>query len=109
MKGHEMILATTHQLSDKKIVEYKGLVTGEVTAGINVVRDLFASLRNIVGGRVVSYEKELIRARESAIQEMQERAEAMGANAILGIAIDYETLNGQVVMVAVTGTAVVVE
>lgn len=105
-----MLLTTTPDIENKKIVEYKGLVTGEVIAGVNIVRDLFASVRDIFGGRSQSYEKELTAARENALREMQEQAAALGANAVIGIDIDYESLaNSGMLMVSVTGTAVVIK
>jgi len=88
-----------------------GLVVGEAIVGANVFKDLFASIRDIVGGRSGAYEQELQRARDIALQDMVSRAEAMGANAILSVALDYEVLGqgGSMLMVTVSGTAVVVE
>jgi len=92
-------------------VEYKGIVSSEVIVGVNLVKDFFASITDIFGGRSGTYENELIRAREEALQELQNRAALIGANAVVGIDIDYEVLgaNGSMLMVSVTGTAVVVE
>lgn len=105
-----MLLTTTNQLESKRVVEYRGIVTGEVIAGVNIVRDFFAGFRDVFGGRSVAYEKELTNAREKALQEMQERAEALGANAVIGIDIDYESLSGGgMLMVSASGTAVIVE
>lgn len=91
--------------------EYKGVVTGETIIGANFVKDFFASIRDVVGGRSGSYEQVLTEARETSMKEMQERAARLGANAIVGIDIDYETVgqSGSMLMVAVSGTAVVVD
>ncbi len=106
-----MIVTTTQKIEGKEIVEYKGLVFGEVIAGVNLVKDIFASITDIFGGRSGSYENELIKAREDALAEMEQRAFRMGANAVVGIDIDYEVLgqNGSMLMVSVSGTAVVVQ
>ena len=103
-----MIISTTHSIEGKRIIEYKGVVFGEVIIGINAFKDLFASVRNIVGGRSKSYEEELIKARTNAMKEMQERAEQLGANAVVGVDIDYQVLGADngMMMVIVTGTAV---
>lgn len=102
-----MILTTTSVLEGKTITEYKGLVTGETIFGANVFKDIMASVRDIVGGRSATYEKTIADARETSLREMVARAEALGANAIVGIDYDYETI-GNMLMVSVTGTAVVV-
>lgn len=105
-----MISVTTPTLENGIIVEYKGLVTGEVVAGVNFIRDFGASIRNFVGGRSSGYEEELAEAREGAIREMEQRAAKMGANAVVGVDIDYETFgNAGMLMVSATGTAVVVQ
>lgn len=106
-----MISVTTPTLENGVIVEYKGIVTGEVVSGVNFVKDFGASIRNIVGGRSSGYEEELIEARNNAIREMETRAAKLGANAVVGVDIDYETLgaNGGMLMVSATGTAVVVQ
>ena len=105
-----MISVTTPTLENGVIVEYKGLVTGEVVAGINFIKDFGASIRNIVGGRSSGYEEELSNAREKAIKEMEVRASQMGANAVVGVDVDYETFgNAGMLMVSATGTAVVVQ
>ncbi len=106
-----MILTTTPNIEGKHIVEYKGLVVGEVIAGVNFVKDFVAGMSDIFGGRSTTYEQELIQAREEAISEMRQRAQAMGANAVVGIDLDYEVLgqNGSMLMVTASGTAVVVE
>ncbi|MDR0978546.1 MAG: putative heavy metal-binding protein [Lachnospiraceae bacterium] len=105
-----MIITTTTQIEGKKIVEYKGIVFGEVVNGVNFVKDFTAGLTNIFGGRSGSYEGELIEARENAIREMEARAESIGANAVVGVDIDYEVLGqGNMLMVTASGTAVVTE
>ena len=87
-----MILTTTPTVEGHRIIEYKGIVFGEVVNGVNFIKDFGASLRNIVGGRSDSYESELIDARQNAIYEMERRARSMGANAVVGIDIDYEPI-----------------
>ena len=103
-----MILTTTPTIEGRTIVEYKGVVFGEVIAGVDVLRDIAASIRNFVGGRSGSYEEELLGAREPAVNEMRSRAEKLGADAIVGIDIDYEVLgaNNAMLMVTASGTAV---
>jgi uncharacterized protein YbjQ (UPF0145 family) len=102
-----MIISSTQIIQGKEINEYHGIVTGEAILGANIVRDFFAGVRDIVGGRSEAYEKELTKAREIAMQEMTERAEALGADAIVGVDLDYETIGGGgMLMVAVSGTAV---
>ena len=105
-----MILSTTPQIEGHPIREYKGVVTGETIIGANFVKDFFAGIRDIVGGRSGSYEKVLNEAKETSMLEMMQRAQALGANAIVGIDIDYETIgaNGSMLMVATSGTAVVI-
>ena len=105
-----MTLSTTPQIEGRTIREYKGVVTGETIIGANFVKDFFAGIRDIVGGRSASYEQVLREAKDTSMQEMMERAQAMGANAIVGIDIDYETIgaNGSMLMVAASGTAVVI-
>ena len=105
-----MTLSTTPQIEGRTIREYKGVVTGETIIGANFVKDFFAGIRDIVGGRSASYEQVLREAKDTSMQEMMERAQAMGANAIVGIDIDYETIgsNGSMLMVATSGTAVVI-
>jgi uncharacterized protein YbjQ (UPF0145 family) len=105
-----MIVTTTPNFDGANITAYKGLVTGEAIVGANIVKDLFASVRDIVGGRSAAYEQELEKARNLAMNEMVEKAEELGANAIVGIDLDYETLGtGSMLMVSITGTAVTVE
>ena len=103
-----MILTTTPTIEGRTIVEYKGVVFGEVIAGVDFLRDIAASIRNFVGGRSGSYEEELIRAREQAMDEMRQRAEKLCADAVVGIDIDYEVLgaNNGMLMVTASGTAV---
>lgn len=105
-----MILSTTPTLEGKPIREYRGIVVGEAILGANIFKDLFAGIRDIIGGRSGAYEKELARAREIAFEELKERAQALGANAVVGIDIDYEVVgqNGSMLMVSISGTAVVV-
>ena len=105
-----MILSTTPQIEGHPIREYKGVVTGETIIGANIVKDFFAGIRDIVGGRAGSYEKVLTEAKDTSINEMMQRAVEMGANAIVGIDIDYETIgsNSSMMMVATSGTAVVI-
>ncbi len=103
-----MIHSTTPTLEGRTITRYHGVVTGEAILGANIFKDFFAGIRDVVGGRSAAYEKELGRARQIAFQEMTEKAQSVGANAIVGIDIDYETLgqNGGMMMVSVSGTAV---
>ena len=103
-----MILTTTPTIEGRQIVEYKGVVFGEVIAGVDFLRDIAASIRNFVGGRSGSYEEELINARAQAMDEMQQRAAGLGADAVVGIDIDYEVLgaNNGMLMVTASGTAV---
>ena len=103
-----MILTTTPTIEGRTITEYRGVVFGEVIVGINFIKDFAASIRDFIGGRSNTYEKELIAARDSAMNEMRQRAMAMGADAVVGIDVDYEVLgkNGGMLMVTVSGTAV---
>lgn len=106
-----MIITTTPTIEGKHIVKYIGIVTGEAILGANIFRDMFARVRDIVGGRSAAYERELGRAREIALDDMEDWAEELGANAIVGVDIDYESFgqtNGMM-MVSVSGTAVTVE
>ncbi len=104
-----MILTTTPNIEGKKIKNYYGIVTGEAIMGANVVRDLFASITDIVGGRSGAYESKLVDARNIAVSEMADKASGMGANAVVGIDIDYEVIREGMLMVAVSGTAVLAE
>lgn len=106
-----MLITTTSGFEGKKIVEYKGIVFGEVVSGVNFIKDFMGGLRDIVGGRSGTYENELAEARDKAVEEMMHRAQKMGANAVVGVDVDYEVLgekNGML-MVSVSGTAVVLE
>jgi uncharacterized protein YbjQ (UPF0145 family) len=106
-----MILSTTPSLEGKKVTSYLGLVSGEAIIGANIVKDFFAGVRDIVGGRSGSYEEGLREAKDIALREMTEQAQRMGANAILAIDLDYETVGsgGSMLMVTACGTAVIVE
>ena len=106
-----MIVTTTPSIDGKRIATYIGVVTGEAILGANIFRDLFAGIRDIVGGRSAAYETELRRAREIAMEEMRTAAVERGANAVVGVDIDYETVGsqGSMLMVSVSGTAVVLE
>ena len=110
IKTKEMILSTTPTIEGHPIQAYKGVVTGETIIGANMFKDFLAGIRDIVGGRSGSYEKVLREAKDTSLAEMEERARAMGANAVVGIDIDYETVgqNGSMLMVATSGTAVVI-
>lgn len=104
-----MLLTTTSVIEGRPVSRYLGVVTGEAIIGANVFRDLFASVRDIVGGRSATYERGLAEARQTAMSEMQQRAQELGANAVIGIDLDYEVLgqNNGMLMVSVSGTAVV--
>jgi uncharacterized protein YbjQ (UPF0145 family) len=101
-----MIVTTTPSVEGYQIADYKGIVTGEAIMGANIVRDLFAGITDIVGGRSGMYEAKLADAREAALSEMEERARAKGANAVVGVDLDYEVINNML-MVSASGTAVV--
>lgn len=103
-----MILSTTHELAGRPAKDYLGVVAGEAIIGANLFRDLFASVRDIVGGRSGAYEEVLRDARETALKELAKEAERLGANAVIGIDIDYETVGaqGSMLMVTAAGTAV---
>ncbi|MBT2187936.1 YbjQ family protein [Sphingobium nicotianae] len=105
-----MIVTTTNGVDGRPVQRYYGIVTGEVIVGANLFRDIFASIRDIVGGRAGSYEEVLGRAREEALAEMRTRAASLGANAVIGVDLDYEVLGskGSMLMVSATGTAVYV-
>jgi uncharacterized protein YbjQ (UPF0145 family) len=106
-----MLTTTTPGIEGKRITRYCGIVAGEAILGANLFKDLFAGVRDLVGGRSATYERELQRAREIALQELTERAAELGANAVVGIDLDYEVLgqSGSMLMVSASGTAVVVE
>ena len=103
-----MIITTTPQIEGRKIVSYAGVVTGEAILGANIFKDIFAGIRDIVGGRSAAWEGELRKAREIALNEMTEQARALGADAVVGVDLDYETMgaNSGMMMVSATGTAV---
>lgn len=104
-----MIVTTTPSIDGKTIRSYLNIVAGEAIMGANVVRDLFASITDIVGGRSGAYESKLVDAREIALEEMKDKARKLGANAIVGIDLDYEVIRDGMLMVSASGTAVVVE
>jgi len=105
-----MLITTTPTVQGYEIVEYLGLVTGEAIMGANIFKDFFAGIRDIVGGRAAAYEQELRKARDAALSEMSAEAEGMGANAVVAVDLDYETIQlsqgGNMMMVSVSGTAV---
>lgn len=101
-----MIVTTTPSVEGHQIADYKGIVTGEAIMGANIVRDLFAGITDIIGGRSGAYEAKLADARETALAEMEERARSKGANAVVGVDLDYEVINNML-MVSASGTAVV--
>jgi uncharacterized protein YbjQ (UPF0145 family) len=108
-----MLVVTTPTLEGRRINRYLGLVSGEAILGANIFRDLFAGITDIVGGRSAAYEKELRRAKQIALEEMQEQAVMLGGNAVVGVDLDYETITmgsgGGMLMVSASGTAVLVE
>ncbi len=106
-----MLLTTTNTVEGKRVVHYYGVVSGETIIGANIFRDFFASIRDIVGGRSSSYEQVLREAKATALKELQDEAAALGANAVIGIDLDYETVggNGSMLMVTASGTAVYLE
>jgi uncharacterized protein YbjQ (UPF0145 family) len=106
-----MLLTTTNHIEGKPVKKYIGIVTGEVILGANLFKDFFASIRDIIGGRSDAYEQVLKEAKDNALQELTNNALAMGANAIIGIDLDYETLGarGSMLMVTASGTAVIIE
>lgn len=106
-----MIITTTPSVDGRHISQYRGIVFGEVVAGVNFIKDFAAGLTNILGGRSASYEGELIEARQSALSEMAERAKELGADAVVGVDVDYEVLGerNNMLMVTASGTAVLLE
>lgn len=106
-----MILSTTPSIEGKRVIKHLGIVTGEAIIGANIFKDLFAGIRDIVGGRTASYERVLRDAKNSALEDIEANAQSLGANAILSIDLDYETIgaNGSMLMVSASGTAVVLE
>jgi len=113
MEGGQMLVLTTPTIEGKKIVNYLGLVSGEAILGANIFKDFFAGIRDIVGGRSAAYEQELRKAKEIAIEEMKEQARSLGGNAVVGVDLDYETIQigqtGGMLMVSASGTAVIYE
>jgi uncharacterized protein YbjQ (UPF0145 family) len=109
IQGAFMLITTTPSVEGKNITRYCGVVAGEAILGANLFKDLFAGIRDLVGGRSATYERELQKAREIALQELQDRARELGANAVVGIDLDYEVIgqNGSMLMVSASGTAVV--
>lgn len=105
------MISTTPTVEGRRVVKYFGIVSGEAILGANIFKDIFAGIRDIVGGRSGAYEKELRRAKEIALSEMEDEAKRLGANAVLSVDLDYETLgqNGGMLMVSASGTAVLIE
>ena len=104
-----MIITTTQSIEGRKITAYHGVVVGEAIMGANVVRDLFAGITDIIGGRSGAYEQKLADAREVAFRELEERAQRLGADAVVGVDLDYEVVGDSMLMVSVSGTAVSTE
>ena len=106
-----MLVTTTPIIEGKRIIHYYGIVSGETIIGANVFRDFLAGIRDFVGGRSGAYEEVIRQAKETAIKEMEEQAARLGANAVIGVDLDYETVggSGSMLMVTATGTAVVIE
>jgi len=106
-----MITTTTSTIEGKKIIEYKGIVTADVIIGANIFSDIFASVRDIVGGRSATYEKKFAEGRDIALAELEQKVKNLGGNAVIGIDFDYETVGGKgsMLMINVSGTAVVIE
>lgn len=103
---NELLMTTTQSVEGKSVNRYLGIVTGEAIMGANIVRDLFASITDIVGGRSGAYEEKLQQARDIALREMSERAKVRGANAVIGVDLDYEVIRDGMLMVSASGTAV---
>lgn len=104
-----MLVTTTNTLEGQRIVRYIGIVSGEAILGANILRDFFAGIRDIIGGRSAAYEEELRRAKEIALEEMMDEAKTKGGNAVIGVDLDYETIGDTMLMVSASGTAVVIE
>jgi uncharacterized protein YbjQ (UPF0145 family) len=104
-----VIVTTTNQIEGKQVKTYLGIVTGEAILGANIFKDLFAGIRDIVGGRAGAYEQTLREAKDTALNELITRAEELGANALIAVDLDYENIGGSMLMVSVSGTAVVLE
>jgi len=107
--ANRMLIVTTPQLEGRRIVKYYGVVSGEAILGANIFRDFFAGIRDIVGGRSAAYEKVLRDSKQTALDEMAGEAQRLGANAVVGVDLDYETIGGTMLMVSASGTAVTVE
>ncbi|NBR34777.1 MAG: hypothetical protein EBT90_08900 [Rhodobacteraceae bacterium] len=103
-----MIVTTTPSVEGYQIAEYKGIVVGEAIMGANILRDMFAGITDIIGGRSGAYESKLQDARETALHELEQRARALGANAVVGVDLDYEVVGQSMLMVSASGTAVVI-
>lgn len=103
-----MIITTTPSIEGKTITAYRGIVVGEAIMGANVVRDLFAGITDIIGGRSGAYESKLQDARDTALRELEQRAAEAGANAVVGVDLDYEVVGNSMLMVSASGTAVVI-
>lgn len=108
-EGRKMILTTTNTVEGHKVTDYRGIVVGEAIMGANVVRDFFAGVTDIIGGRSGAYESKLQDARDTAMAELEQRAAALGANAVIGIDLDYEVVGDSMLMVSVSGTAVILQ
>jgi uncharacterized protein YbjQ (UPF0145 family) len=107
---YQMIVTTTNTLQNKNIKQYIGIVTGEAILGANIVRDFFAGITDVIGGRSGAYEESLRKAKDIALSEMIQDAKRRGANAVIGVDLDYETVgNGSMLMVSASGTAVIIE
>ncbi len=104
-----MLIVTTNNVEGKRVTQCLGLVTGEAILGANIFKDIFANIRDIVGGRAEAYEHELQKAKNIALEEMTAQAKQLGANAILAVDLDYETIGNSMLMVSAAGTAVVLE
>ena len=104
-----MIVVTTDSIEGKQVVEYLGVVTGDAVVGANIFRDIFANIRDIVGGRAGGYENALRGAKDAALGDLVEEAERRGANAVIGVDLDYENINKSMLMVSANGTAVIVK
>ena len=107
-KSSKMIVTTTPSVEGYQIAEYKGIVVGEAIMGANIVRDMFAGITDIIGGRSGAYESKLQDARETALHELEQRARALGANAVVSVDLDYEVVGQSMLMVSASGTAVVI-
>jgi len=104
-----MIITTTNGVEGRKITDYRGIVVGEAIMGANIFRDFFAQITDVVGGRSGAYESKLQDARDTALNELEGRAAALGANAVVGVDLDYEVVGESMLMVSASGTAVVLD